>query len=375
MSGFNKWLPFFETPSEKRDVASWDKELTASFAEKEIKVLGVVSDRATALVKLGEPAYLNAFSMPDLFHFQQDLGKLGGLQIGKKHQKAQVAKSKSALSDKSTTEQEKIITESEEIIAGYQQYRKQTGTVNKIIHPFDETNNWSSKEVIEKALLQSVIQIGKVAENIGINVNVSKASKVLNQIPDIVIGVDNWIKISQEKINGWVSEKVMSEVEKVWFVEFLLPFLYWRAQLSRTKNGRSNPNLVDYYSNKVERSKELTLTQMDLLKISPERQDILFKMAQQMALSFQRSSSQVEGRNGYLAFMNHGQKGISKQRIKALTVVHNFDIKREDGSAPAQRLFKQEFPDLFEFLCENVTGFKEPRRRKDKSLKGNILQR
>jgi hypothetical protein len=102
---------------------------------------------------------------------------------------------------------------------------------------------------------------------------------------------------------------------------------------------------------------------MELLKISLQRQDDLSKRAYQMAGSFQRSSSQVEGRNGYLAFMNHGQKGIPKEKMKALTVIHNFDTKRNDGSTPAKRLFRRKFPDVFEFLCQNVTGFKEPRKK------------
>ena len=113
---------------------------------------------------------------------------------------------------------------------------------------------------------------------------------------------------------------------------------------------------------------------MNKLNISTDRQEILVERAEHMANSFQRASSQVEGRNGYLAFIHHSQKGIPKQKRKALTVIHNFDTKREDGSTPAQRLFNQEFPDLFEFLCLNVTGFKEPRKRKSKKLKINLLQ-
>jgi len=108
--------------------------------------------------------------------------------------------------------------------------------------------------------------------------------------------------------------------------------------------------------------------------MSLERVNELLHIAHRKAITFQRSSSQVEGRNGYLSFVHHGHKGIPKERLKVLTVIHNYDIKRRDGSTPAQRLFDRKFPDLFEFLCENVTGFKEPRRRKAKSLKVNFIQ-
>jgi hypothetical protein len=37
-------------------------------------------------------------------------------------------------------------------------------------------------------------------------------------------------------------------------------------------------------------------------------------------------------------------------QIKVLTIIHNFDIKRDDGTTAAQRLFEKPFPDLFEWL-------------------------
>lgn len=86
-----------------------------------------------------------------------------------------------------------------------------------------------------------------------------------------------------------------------------------------------------------------------------------------MVASFQRSSSQVEGRNGYLAFVHKANRGIPLQRLQVLTVVHNFDIRRYDGTTPAERLFGQRFSDPFEFVLQNVTGFPEPRKARNKS--------
>ena len=47
-----------------------------------VRVKGLVSDRARALVKLGKADYLNVASMADLFHFAQDIGKAAGMKIG-----------------------------------------------------------------------------------------------------------------------------------------------------------------------------------------------------------------------------------------------------------------------------------------------------
>jgi len=54
-------------------------------------------------------------------------------------------------------------------------------------------------------------------------------------------------------------------------------------------------------------------------------------MAEHMARQFQRSSSAVEGRNGCLSQMYRNGRGLNKKRLNALTVIHNYGIKREDG--------------------------------------------
>ena len=375
MPRFNKWLFFFEEPSEKRDVRSWDAVLNKHLPKSKLNILGIVSDRAKALVKLGDSDYLAAFSMPDLFHFQQDIGKLCGLQIGRKHKKAQELLTTIDKGDKTSTEKEALQASSNKIAAVHKEYRHQTRQINKVVHPFDQNNNWADGERINKELLQSVTKVSRLAESIEINIDLSKASKVLHQIPDMVKGIDNWTSQMKQKMERWVQQNLITQTEKIWLSCFLLPFLYWHFQLKRTKNGRSNPELEAYYEQRMQGAKETALKQVEILGIGVERQNILFDMAHQMAGSFQRSSSQVEGRNGYLAFMHHGHKGIPPKRRKALTVIHNYDIKRVDGSTPAQRLFGKEFPDLFEFLCKNVTGFKEPRKRKAKPLKNSLLQR
>lgn len=353
-------------------------KFSAYFKINKIKIAGIVSDRASALIKLGSKTYLNVCSMPDLFHFMQDIGKLGGLQIGKKYKKAKAVIAKLRLKQKteelSESEQDSI-KNADEIIEVYGEYRKETRLINQTIHPFNDLNEWTESTILRKNLLQSICKIGQFTERLGATVDTAKATKIVRQIPDIVKGVENWVKNNQKKINDWVANKVITEVEKIWFGSFLLPMVYWQLQLQRTKNGRTNPELVAYYQNQIEECQSKVLEYLQQEEISETRQEVLFEMAYQMAKSFQRSSSQVEGRNGHLAFMHHGQKGISEIRKKALTVIYNFDTRRNDGSTPAQRLFRKDFPDLFEFLCQNVTGFKEPRKRKVKPSKRKGLQR
>ena len=70
--------------------------------------------------------------------------------------------------------------------------------------------------------------------------------------------------------------------------------------------------------------------------------------ALQRTKAFQRTSSAVEGRNGYLSQMHHNQRGLPRRRYKVWTIVHNFDCRAADGTTPASRFFQRTFPDLFE---------------------------
>jgi hypothetical protein len=86
--------------------------------------------------------------------------------------------------------------------------------------------------------------------------------------------------------------------------------------------------------------------------------------ATQRVSAFQRASSAVEGRNGYLSQMHHNHRGLPKRRYKVWTVLHNFDCRAADGTTPAARFFRRGFPDLFETVLANIEDLPRPRKRR-----------
>ncbi len=80
-----------------------------------------------------------------------------------------------------------------------------------------------------------------------------------------------------------------------------------------------------------------------------------------MVSRFHRASSAVEGRNGYLAQRHHAQRGFWSNHLPVLTVIHNFDLKRSDGTTAAQRLFCRQFPNLFAWVMEQMGELPRPR--------------
>ncbi len=77
-------------------------------------------------------------------------------------------------------------------------------------------------------------------------------------------------------------------------------------------------------------------------------------VAKECAEVFQRSSSCVEGRNGFLALWHHSLHRLTNRKLEALTTVHNFFIKRTDDTTAAERFFDAKPRDLFEWVLGQV---------------------
>jgi hypothetical protein len=82
------------------------------------------------------------------------------------------------------------------------------------------------------------------------------------------------------------------------------------------------------------------------------------------AKTFQRASSAVEGRNGYLSQMQHNHRGLPARRYPVWTALHNFDGRAKDGTTPASRFFRRSFPDLFESVLSQIDELPMPRQRR-----------
>lgn len=88
--------------------------------------------------------------------------------------------------------------------------------------------------------------------------------------------------------------------------------------------------------------------------LSNEQQKKITAVAQQCADLFQRSSSCVEGRNGYLSLHHHSAHRLSKRKLGALTVIHNYFIKRNDLTTAAERFLEEKPRDLFQYLLGSL---------------------
>ena len=335
--------------------------------------------------------------MPDLFHFNQTLAQKAGAFICKTWSQAKNEYERVKSTDvyyrvRQPFEYKYYLCDGHKNI-----YRENMELIHKTIHAFEENGCFKNLNKIERILRNCIVNIdeqlvlsksGKRVKDIlkeplekdKLNDGLSTKSiqKLHDQIPDILAGVDQWQKWTMERIDKFADfcmEKNMfnnkytsKATVKKYLLNYLIPMLYWTAALNRTPPKKRNKALRQYYKNQINLSSKKYKSHVFTIHLSENHKADLKYWANRISRSFQRSSSQVEGRNGYLAFVHRANRGMPEQRLKTLTVVHNFDIRSYDGLTPAERLFEQEFPDLFEFVLENVTGFPEPRKVRGKPL-------
>jgi len=97
-------------------------------------------------------------------------------------------------------------------------------------------------------------------------------------------------------------------------------------------------------------------------------------VAAECADLFQRSSSCVEGRNGQLSLHHHGRHRLSDRRLAALTAMHNFFIRRPDGTTAAERFFGKPPDPMFGYLLAHLEPPPRPARRRPRPKKQRYLQ-
>ena len=155
----------------------------------------------------------------------------------------------------------------------------------------------------------------------------------------MAVSVSFWWLWVRETLQGLA---VNAPIEH-WLTTTLLPLVYWHHQLHKTQNRKATDKYRNAWQQAVQAFNAHPVT--PTLPESEIQHWLIW--ADSMVRQFHRSSSAVEGRNGCLAQMYHNGRGLSEQRLRALTVIHAAGLKREDGTTAAMRLFETDFQTCF----------------------------
>ncbi len=375
-----------EEMADKRDCDTWNQAMKKRLEVFPVKVVQVTSDGARALIKYTEQC-LNSHHSPDLFHIQQDISKgtSAPLRAKVKSRKKSVDQCTLALEACEQAKQademlenrrvgrpidhelrvavaevelEEAKKEYESAEKRYEVVRENRVKLGEVYHPFDiDTAKRKTGKRLKRQLTRIFDDIDARAEEAELRDN-SRAyvKKARNRVEAMVCTLNFFWAMVAERVKLL---DVSVDVKHL-FLEVLLPAVYFELHAWKV-------NLAEEKYKKLAMSNALH-EQLDRnanwKRLSVEKQNELKKRAVECAQLFQRSSSNVEGRNGYLSLHHHVYKKMNPRKMQAATIIHNYFIKRKNSTTAAERFFGTAPEDVFSWLLTNTDYPASPAKRR-----------
>jgi hypothetical protein len=359
----------FEEVAADRTYDTWHTLVKARLEALGVGVFYLVSDRAKALIKLAETG-LDCLSLPDLFHLIHDLGKSYALSIWSRLRQARQAlrqaqerldTCQASDSRGDGVQQAQALVEAREAEVTrwegvHRTYRHHLEHLSLMVHPWQLWGSTRQRsEDVEYQLRAEIVAIETLVETNGLPVKKKALDKVRRQLSGLSAVVDCW----WQRVWQDLQQVALTPMWTRWVEELLLPLMYWHEQVSRTSCPKRKAKLLEALAAVQAAFETHPITH----QLAPAVLVGWKAWAAEHARAFQRASSAVEGRNGYLSQMQHNHRGLPKGRYKVWTVLHNFDCHAADGTTPASRFFRCAFPDFFETVLSKVDDVPRSRQR------------
>lgn len=353
-----------------RTYDTWEAVVQARLKTLGAPVRSLVSDRAPALIKLAKTG-LDCLSIPDVFHLVHELVKSYALAIGSRMRQARQAlgqaqerRAKCQACDPEGTETELArvaVATCEAEVSRWERvhdaYRLHLETVSLLVHPWRVADSTpQSAQEVEGQLQAEIDALEALINTNGLPAKKKALDKVRRQLSDLSALLDLWWQgVGQDS-----EQLALTPQWTSWIEQALLPLQYWREAVLRTSCPRRKAKLVQALRAVQDRFDADPLTQY----LNPDVLKSWLAWAAEQAKAFQRASSAIEGRNGYLSQMHHNHRGLPTRRYPVWTLLYNFDCRASDGTTPASRFFRRDFPDLFETVLAHIEALPRPRQRK-----------
>ena len=173
---------------------------------------------------------------------------------------------------------------------------------------------------------------------------IQKAHKLL---PQMVATITFFF---QMVINYVQQQSLPVKIEELLYQQ-LIPGFYLQLAASKAKSAEQRNNILTTAQSLLAAA---TAPGAALNRLEKDQLVHIENLAKECAQLFQRSSSCVEGRNGQLSLRHHSLHRLTNRKLQVLTTVHNYFIKRDDGSTAAQRFFGAPSQDLFKWLLDRM---------------------
>jgi cob(I)alamin adenosyltransferase len=367
-----------EQLAQAHDQVSWNEWMTPALAKLNCRVIQSTSDEAPGLLAYVEH-YREAHHSPDLFHVQHELVKAVSGPMATKERVAHKAVTEATeqlerlQSDlRSTSEEpekrrlgrapkepmrlkhaeqalEAARREHERLAEQRAQVKASSRGIGHHYHFVDlERGVRRNGHLIAADIHEHIEQIRPLAQQEGLSQSclerIEKAERVVPKMQATIEFVSRYVgqQVTQLDLMPPVSFAMHAK---------LIPS-YYLDRVAQTRNVSDGEPLRELAERLRTPLFELGGA---LSELSPEAQHHLHDEAKRLAAVFQRSSSNVEGRNGYLSLRSHQLRGLDLPRKReCFTAIHNFFLTRPDGTTAAERFFGQKPRSMFAAILASV---------------------
>jgi len=367
-----------EQAAHARDQDTWQALMEKALSGLHCQVIQSTSDEAPGLLAYVEH-HLGAHHSPDLFHVQHELVKAVSGPMATK----QRAAAKAACEAQERLEQgQRQLQESANAPhkRGPGRPPQAAASLEQLEQDAQAAHQKLERLSAQRAqVAQSMRHIGQAYHFVDVERGVRRngrliAADIQGQI-DTIRSVAQYEGLSQtclERIDK--AERVVSKMQAT--IEFVSGYVHKQVRQLDLSPPVSYvlhaPLIPSFYLDRVAQSRTVhagePLRELAqrlrtplfepggvLAELSEVQQSELKQQAKELAEVFQRSSSNVEGRNGYLSLRNHQLRGLDRPRKRAcLTAIHNFFLTRADGTTAAERFFGQKPRSMFTAILQSV---------------------
>src|SRR5262245_29089429 len=367
-----------EQLAQARDQTSWHAWMAPALAQFNCRVIQSTSDEAPGLLAYVEH-YLEAHHSPDLFHVQHELVKAVSAPMATKERTAHkaVTHAREQLERLQTHPQsagdepekhcpeinpkepmsleqaeqalEAASREHERLAAQREEVKASIRGIGHAYHFVDlERGVRRNGQLIATDMQGHIEQIRTIAQQEGLSPSslerIDKAERVVPKMQATIEFVSRYVRqqVAELDLTPPVSFAMHAK---------LIPSSYL-DRVAQTRSVSDGAPLREL----AERLRAPLFAPGGVLSaLSPEAQAHLHDEAKRLAAVFQRSSSNVEGRNGYLSLRSHQLRGLDLPRKReCFTAIHNFFLTRPDGTTAAERFFGQKPHSMFAAILDSV---------------------
>lgn len=385
-----------EEYAEDRRAETWEGVIRRALQGLPVDVVQMTSDDARSLVSLAKQR-IGVHHSPDLFHPQQDISRATSVPLVRKIVDAEKALAEAQKASEEVQQQAQAYAQTprgpgrprdfapqlqqadqdieaaqavlDEARQRQEAVRQEARGISRSYHPFDlDTAEVRDATTVGQELNEHFDAIEDAASDAGIS---DKCWKLLQKARRLVPKMVATIVFVHARIAETLDALDESERVKDALRHYLIPLLY----LKEVARKASTADARDAVLQSCERLKEGSAQAVAILDaLGAEKRTSLQYVARLCAQLFQRSSSNVEGRNGFLALRHHSLHDLCPRKLRALTVIHNYMIRRRsDGMTPAERFFDQPHADLFQHLLLNLPPPKRPAARRTATPRATVV--